>query len=80
MDTISGYSGKYYEKIVQEKIPEIVIMVSMVPGAVPPLPKTPVHEHPDARSVPDNCQTVCDDRLPAGPLRETGQPRSYRND
>lgn len=27
--------------------------------------------------VPDNCQTACDDRLRAGPLREPGQPPGF---
>ncbi len=35
METISGFSGKSYVKIVQKKIPEIVKMVSMVPGSLP---------------------------------------------
>lgn len=30
--------------------------------------------------VPDNCQTACDDRLKAGPLRETGQPPGFSGD
>jgi hypothetical protein len=27
--------------------------------------------------VPDICQTACDDRLKAGPLREIGQPPGF---
>ena len=30
--------------------------------------------------VPLNCQTACDDRLKAGPLREIGQPPGFGGD
>ena len=70
MDTISGFSGKPYEKTVEEK--DYRNRKNGVHGArsdttlsenlrYPPGP-VPVH-------VPLNCQTACDDRLKAGPLR-----------
>ena len=52
-------------------------MMSMVPGAVPLTPQNAlVHASPGARSCSGNCQTACDDRFKAGPLR--GDPASPR--
>jgi len=52
-------------------------MMSMVPGAVPLTPQNAlVHASPGARSCTGNCQTACNDRFKAGPLR--GDPASPR--